>query len=215
MGKCWRVMPQSRQSTTELRPAGRHYSAPGRGDLRPAVGETIALVKAPGAGGTGVNNQTGVKTDWRGYAIVPYVSPYRKNQVQLNTETMADDVEVELTSQNVVPTRGAVVRANFQANVGQRILMTLLRQGGAPVPFGATVSNPAQQTARACRRGRWPGLSDRDGRQRQPECEVGQRFRPTVSGELLTDKTDNGKCWHSDAECAVPVRNDDEVNQVS
>jgi hypothetical protein len=36
-----------------------------------------------------------------------------------------------------------------------------------------------------------------------------------VSGELLTDKTDNGKCWHSDAECAVPVRNDDEVNQVS
>ncbi|MFV8984570.1 fimbria/pilus outer membrane usher protein [Serratia fonticola] len=111
------------------------------------LGETIALVKAPGAGGTGVNNQTGVKTDWRGYAIVPYVSPYRKNQVQLNTETLADDVEVELTSQNVVPTRGAVVRANFQANVGQRILMTLLRQGGAPVPFGATVSDPAQKTA--------------------------------------------------------------------
>lgn len=104
-------------------------------------------MKAPGAGGTGVNNQTGVKTDWRGYAIVPYVSPYRKNQVQLNTETLADDVEVELTSQNVVPTRGAVVRANFQANVGQRILMTLLRQGGAPVPFGATVSDPAQKTA--------------------------------------------------------------------
>ncbi|WP_411754923.1 fimbria/pilus outer membrane usher protein [Serratia sp. (in: enterobacteria)] len=111
------------------------------------MGETIALVKAPGAGGTGVNNQAGVKTDWRGYAIVPYVSPYRKNQVQLNTETLADDVEVELTSQNVVPTRGAVVRANFQASVGQRMLMTLLRQGGAPVPFGATVSDPAQKTA--------------------------------------------------------------------
>lgn len=111
------------------------------------LGETIALVKAPGASGTGVNNQTGVKTDWRGYAIVPYVSPYRKNQVQLNTETLADDVEVELTTQNVIPTRGAVVRANYQANVGQRVLMTLLRQGGAPVPFGATVSDPAQKTA--------------------------------------------------------------------
>lgn len=111
------------------------------------LGETIALVKAPGASGVGVSNQTGVKTDWRGYAIVPYSSPYRKNQVQLNTETLPDDVDLTLNSQNVVPTRGAVVRANFEANVGQRVLMTLLKAGGAPIPFGATVSDPAQKTA--------------------------------------------------------------------
>lgn len=111
------------------------------------LGETIALVKAPGASGVGVSNQTGVKTDWRGYAIVPYTSPYRKNQVQLNTETLPDNVDLTLTSQNVVPTRGAVVRASFEANVGQRVLMTLLRAGGAPIPFGATVSDPAQKTA--------------------------------------------------------------------
>jgi outer membrane usher protein len=110
------------------------------------LGETIALVKAPGAAGVGVANQTGVKTDWRGYAIVPYTSPYRKNQVQLNTLTLPDDVEVTLTSQNVVPTRGAVVRANFEASVGQRVMMTLLRQGGMPVPFGATVTDQAQKT---------------------------------------------------------------------
>ncbi|HBE9180055.1 TPA: fimbrial biogenesis outer membrane usher protein [Serratia fonticola] len=111
------------------------------------LGETIALVKAPGASGVGVSNQTGVKTDWRGYAIVPYSSPYRKNQVQLNTATLPDNVDLTLTSQNVVPTRGAVVRASFEANVGQRVLMTLLRTGGAPIPFGATVSDPAQKTA--------------------------------------------------------------------
>lgn len=111
------------------------------------LGETVALVKAPGANGVGVSNQTGVKTDWRGYAIVPYASPYRKNQVQLNTETLPDDVDLTLTSQNVVPTRGAVVRASFNANVGQRVLMTLLRVGGAPIPFGATVSDPSQQNA--------------------------------------------------------------------
>lgn len=111
------------------------------------MGETVALVKAPGASGVGVSNQTGVKTDWRGYAIVPYTSPYRKNQVQLNTETLPDNVDVTLTNQNVVPTRGAVVRANFEANVGQRVLMTLLKASGAPIPFGATVSDPAQKTA--------------------------------------------------------------------
>ncbi|AKG72436.1 fimbrial assembly protein [Serratia fonticola] len=111
------------------------------------LGETIALVKAPGANGVGITNQSGVKTDWRGYAIVPYTSPYRKNQVQLNPETLPDNVDLTLTTQNVVPTRGAVVRANFEANVGQRVLMTLLRTGGAPIPFGATVSDAAQKTA--------------------------------------------------------------------
>ncbi|MGL5387209.1 MAG: fimbria/pilus outer membrane usher protein [Serratia sp. (in: enterobacteria)] len=110
------------------------------------MGETIALVQAPGASGVGVSNQTGVKTDWRGYAIVPYTSPYRKNQVQLNTETLPDNVELALTTQNVVPTRGAVVRANFEANVGQRAMMTLLDQNGAPLPFGAIVTDPAQKT---------------------------------------------------------------------
>lgn len=44
------------------------------------LGETIALVKAPGANGVGITNQSGVKTDWRGYAIVPYTSPYRKTR---------------------------------------------------------------------------------------------------------------------------------------
>lgn len=113
------------------------------------LGETIALVQAPGAIGVGVRNQTGVKTDWHGYAIVPYASPYRKNQVQLNTETLPEDVELALTTKNVVPTRGAVVRASFNANVGHRVMMTILREGGAPLPFGATVTDPAQKNTQA------------------------------------------------------------------
>ncbi|GGD10827.1 hypothetical protein GCM10011513_05350 [Franconibacter daqui] len=39
------------------------------------LGETFALVEAPGASGTAIANQSGVKTDYRGYAIVPYASP--------------------------------------------------------------------------------------------------------------------------------------------
>ncbi|WP_244212354.1 fimbria/pilus outer membrane usher protein [Buttiauxella izardii] len=111
------------------------------------MGETITLVEARGASGVGVSNQTGVKTDWRGYAIVPYTTPYRKNSLQLDNQTLPDDVELALTNQNVVPTRGAVVRASFNASVGQRAMMTILRAGGAPVPFGAMVTDPAQKTA--------------------------------------------------------------------
>ncbi|WP_081375807.1 fimbria/pilus outer membrane usher protein [Serratia fonticola] len=110
------------------------------------LGETAVLVKAQGAAGVSVGNQAGVKTDGRGYAIVPYGTPYRKNQVQLNTETLPYEVDIVQNTQSVVPTRGALVRATFEANVGQRAMMTVLRKDGTPVPFGATVTNQAQKT---------------------------------------------------------------------
>lgn len=103
-------------------------------------GETLALVKVPGASGVRVNNQAGVKTDYRGYALVPFVSPYRNNELALSTESLPDNVDVDVTSRNVVPTRGALVRATYSAKVGQRALITLTRSDGKPVPFGATVS---------------------------------------------------------------------------
>ncbi|MGN7790330.1 fimbria/pilus outer membrane usher protein [Enterobacter sp. 22452] len=108
--------------------------------LAQPFGETIALVKAPGAGGVGVSNQTGVKTDFRGYTVVSNISPYRKNDIVLDTQTLPDDVDLELTTRTVVPTRGAIVRADYKANVGNRVLMTLTRPDGKPVPFGATVT---------------------------------------------------------------------------
>ncbi|QGN38983.1 fimbria/pilus outer membrane usher protein [Klebsiella oxytoca] len=110
-------------------------------------GETLALIKAPGASGVGVSNQTGVRTDWRGYAVVPYTSPYRKNTLTLDTSTMPDEVDLELTTQTVVPTRGAVVRASYITSVGSRVLMTMRRADGQPVPFGAVVSDSEAATS--------------------------------------------------------------------
>ncbi len=43
--------------------------------LSQSLGETIGLVKAPGAEGIGVNNYAGISTDSRGYAVVPYLTP--------------------------------------------------------------------------------------------------------------------------------------------
>nr|WP_241390663.1 fimbria/pilus outer membrane usher protein [Serratia proteamaculans] len=103
------------------------------------LGDTMALVSAPGADGTRVKNFRGVQTDWRGYAVVPYVSAYRKNNVSLSTETLKDDVELESAVKTVIPTRGALVLADYKTNVGARVLATVTYQG-KPVPFGATAS---------------------------------------------------------------------------
>lgn len=104
------------------------------------LGETAVLVKAPGASGVRVQNQTGVSTDFRGYTLVPYATPYRENVITLDSTTWGDEVDMELAAQTVVPTRGAVARAAFVTSVGQRALMTLRLPDGTPAPFGSTVT---------------------------------------------------------------------------
>lgn len=106
----------------------------------------MALVRAPGAAGAKVQNNTGVNTDWRGYAVVPYISTYRRNRVALNTETLADDIDIETNTQTVIPTRGALVLADFQTRIGSRVLMTLDYQG-KPVTFGANATLVQDTTA--------------------------------------------------------------------
>ncbi|ENB7664467.1 TPA: fimbria/pilus outer membrane usher protein [Enterobacter cloacae] len=104
--------------------------------LSQPLGDSLAIVKAPGADDAKVQNNTGVYTDWRGYAVVPYVNPYRKNRIALDTSTLGDGVDIDTAVQTVTPTQGAVVMADFNTRVGRRVLMTLLYRG-LPVPFGA------------------------------------------------------------------------------
>lgn len=103
------------------------------------MNDTVALVKAPGAADVGILNNTGVHTDWRGYTVIPFEQPYRYNRVALSTDSYGDDVDIENPVRNVVPTRGAVVLADFNARVGKRGLVTLTKNGQS-IPFGATAS---------------------------------------------------------------------------
>ncbi len=102
------------------------------------LGDTNVLIKAPGASGVSVENQTGVKTDWRGYAVMPYATVYRYNRVALDTNTMSNNTDIENNVSSVVPTNGALVRASFDTRIGVRALLTVKRDN-QPVPFGAVV----------------------------------------------------------------------------
>lgn len=108
--------------------------------LSQPLGETNVLIEAPGAKRVAVENATGVKTDWRGYAVMPYANTYRKNRIALDTTTLGDKVDIDNTVVDVVPTKGALVRASFNAHVGIRALLTMLHNN-EPIPFGATVTS--------------------------------------------------------------------------
>ncbi|MCS5456943.1 fimbrial biogenesis outer membrane usher protein [Enterobacter asburiae] len=114
--------------------------------LGQSLGDTSVLVAAPGAAGASVDNEPGVSTDWRGYAIKPSATAYRENRIALDTSTLDDQTEVESTVSRVVPTKGAVVRAGFRVNSGYRMLMTLRKPDGKFVPFGAVVSTEGAST---------------------------------------------------------------------
>jgi outer membrane usher protein len=70
---------------------------------------------------------------------VPSVAPYRSNRVILDPEGLPDQVELKDTIQEVVPTNGALVRANYATKVGIKALLTLQDSSGQPLPFGAQV----------------------------------------------------------------------------
>ncbi|WP_234262402.1 fimbrial biogenesis usher protein [Klebsiella aerogenes] len=103
------------------------------------LGETNVLIAAPGADGVDVENNSGVKTDWRGYAVVPYATDYRLNRIALNTNSLDNHTDIDEAVTNVVPTKGALVRASFKARVGVRAMLRLTHDG-KPLPFGSMVS---------------------------------------------------------------------------
>lgn len=105
------------------------------------LGETVALIKAPGAAGLELENAGGIATDWRGFTVQTQLNPYDENRVAFDSDYFAKaNVELDNSVLTLVPTRGAVVKAEFVTHVGYRILFNVRQANGQPVPFGAMAS---------------------------------------------------------------------------
>jgi len=102
-----------------------------------AMGETSALVRAVDARDIKVSSNTGVYTNRFGYAIVPYVSPYSRNFLSLDTSVLNDSTEITNNIKTVVPTRGALVLADYPTRIGLKLMVRLT---GRDIPFGAMAS---------------------------------------------------------------------------
>ncbi|MDK1711726.1 fimbria/pilus outer membrane usher protein [Serratia marcescens] len=138
VGGNYTYSPNQRQMGADL--SGGVLVHPHGVTLSQTLGDTIALVEAPGAAGVTVSSGTGVKTDFRGYTAQAFLTPYQENTVSLDPANLPQDAEISQTDKKVVPTRGAVVAAKFSTRLGGRALMTLTTPGGGVVPFGALVT---------------------------------------------------------------------------
>ncbi|HHX7270697.1 TPA: fimbrial polyadhesin usher MyfC [Yersinia enterocolitica] len=108
--------------------------------LGPQINGTAALVEVPGVSGVSTSEDRRLKTDFRGYSIVPSIFPYEEHDILLETTDLPPDAEVTKTDAKVLPTEGAIVRASFSPQIGARALMTITRKSGESIPFGAMAS---------------------------------------------------------------------------
>lgn len=102
-----------------------------------SVGETFALVEVPKARGVGVTGWNGVRTDRKGFSILPNLQPYRYNWANLDTRTLGSDIEVSENTARLVPTRGAIVKASYAAETGRRVQFEMRTDEGGSLPLGA------------------------------------------------------------------------------
>lgn len=100
---------------------------------------TLALVRIPAAADIDINNGTALATNRWGYAVVPNIQPYRRNIISLDPKTYSQNMEVTRSALKVIPNEGALALANFDVKIGERVLISLTRNG-KPVPFGSIVT---------------------------------------------------------------------------
>lgn len=136
--------PSYRQ--TSLGASGALIVHPGGISAAQTLGDTVAIVHAPGAEGARVASAVGVTVDSRGYAVVPYMTPYEMNTVNLDPQGTSLDVELKSTSQKVAPRAGGVVMLDFDTIVGRSALIEARQPDGAALPFGADVFDANDQS---------------------------------------------------------------------
>lgn len=127
----------------------KQYSASARGTalahangvvFSPSQGETMVLIEADGAAGAKVGRDSG-KVNGSGYALSAGLSPYRTNVVSLDPKGLSDSVELQSTSETVVPRRGAIVKVKYETIIGKPLLLQIQSPNSQDIPFGADVVN--------------------------------------------------------------------------
>jgi len=99
------------------------------------------LVLGPDAAGAKVGNTVGLSINKSGYAVIPYITPYRLNDITLDPQNMSTNVELEETSQRIAPFAGAIAKVDFSTKTGYAIYIQSKRANGESLPFAAQVYN--------------------------------------------------------------------------
>ena len=109
----------------------------------PYVGETYALLEAPGAEGAQVWGGQFGRINRAGFGLAPSITPYRYNAIALDAQGMVQDYELLTSERRVAPIAGAAVKLDFETRGGTAVLIHLTRPNEGVIPIGSQVLDEA------------------------------------------------------------------------
>lgn len=140
----------------------------------PETGTTMALVEAKDAVGAALPGSPGTRVDGNGYAILPYLRPYRINAVEIDPKGTREDIAFDRTVAQVVPWEGSVVKVTFGTKVQNSVIRQARMPGNRPLPFGASITDPTGQDIGVVGQGSMMFISDKTVRQATVKWSRGQ-----------------------------------------
>lgn len=133
------------QTQTSLTSTGAVVIHAGGLTLTPSLGDTIGLAWIEGGQGSRITGLPSGMADRKGYLVVPFLTPYSMNTVDLDLTHASPNLELNDTTLKTAPTTGAIVRLKFTKSLSTSVLIKTRLSSGKNPPFGATVTNEAQQ----------------------------------------------------------------------
>ena len=110
--------------------------------LAPPLGETIGLVKVDNGQDVRVLGAQAAPVDRNGYTVIPYLTPYQLNTVELDFSQASLDLQVDSTNLQAAPQARAVASFHFTVPPGRVIFIRgVMEDSISPLPFGAIVFN--------------------------------------------------------------------------
>ncbi len=183
--------------------------------LAQSLGDTIGLVHAPDAQGAMLASATGVKLDSRGYAVVPYMTAFQNNTVGIDPKGMAEDVELQETTQTRAPTLGAVSLLTFATVSGRAVVIKALQGNDQALPFAAQVLDAAGQVVGVVGQGSKAfvrGITDNGvltvkwGEGADSQCRIAYELPVRAKGKRqATADVIEGRCMPWMQEAVVPA----------
>lgn len=105
--------------------------------LGPQLGDSpFAIIGAEGAEGAKVLNGYGAKIDHNGYAIVPSLTPYRENNVAIDSKGLPETVDIMENERVIVPRSGSAITVDMKTVVGKPMILIIRDQQHEYLPMG-------------------------------------------------------------------------------
>lgn len=98
---------------------------------KPVAGIEIGTARGP------------VWTDKWGQAVIPALSPFRESTIEVNTQSLPGNLDVRNGRTAIKASHGAVAKWEFATLSQRRVLLSINRADGTPLPEGVSIVNGA------------------------------------------------------------------------